>query len=82
MTAMTARLVCKSLRNDGQWQPTTAWSDSAAPWLGATLTAADANPADPLNATNWPAQSREVFWAQAVAKTGADFGLGAPRAKL
>jgi hypothetical protein len=29
-----------------------------------------------------PADSREVFWAQAVAQTGADFaGLGAP-AKL
>jgi hypothetical protein len=23
----------------------------------------------------WPADARETFWAQAVAKTGTDFGL-------
>ena len=32
--------------------------------------------------TNWPAESRETFWNQAVAKTGADFGLGGSPAKL
>ena len=35
---------------------------------------------DPLNTTNWPTESREVFWAQAVAQTGTDYGLG--QAKL
>jgi hypothetical protein len=27
---MTARLLCKSVRNDSQWQPVTVWNDSVA----------------------------------------------------
>ena len=27
------------------------------------------------NTQNWPADSREVFWAQAIAQTNADFGI-------
>ena len=47
---------------------------------GATKTDPEDDPMDPLNTTNWPTESREVFWAQAVAQTGTDYGLG--QAKL
>ena len=46
-----------------------------APAPGATLTDPEASPVDPLNAQTWPVDARETFWAQAIAKTGADFGL-------
>ena len=28
-----------------------------------------------LMVTVWPADAREIFWTQAIAKTGADFGI-------
>ena len=49
---------------------------------GASLTNPEENPTDPLNTQNWPVESREIFWEQAVAQTKADFGLGPPPAKL
>ena len=66
-----ASVVASPERND--FYTTTVLNDAPAP--GAALTDPEASPVDPLNAQTWPADARETFWAQAIAKTGADFGL-------
>ena len=56
-----------------QYRYRRALNDVPAP--GAALTDPEASAVDPLNAQTRSADARETFWAQAIAKIGADFGL-------